>query len=118
MARLSSAVKRHTSKRPTGWRAWTFWRHSDWRPCEPGLSFITPVELAMASTPDEREHDTDKAVPIFDEAAMQRLQVMHGHAKMRHGENRQQHHHDHRRDRYQESQASRVLGSEIIERRR
>jgi hypothetical protein len=43
----------------------------------PGSSGITPVALAIASTP-EREDNADEAPPVWQKAAVQRLELMDG----------------------------------------
>ena len=81
----------------------------------PGSSFITPVALAIASTPESASTIPTKPAQFCAESSVQRLQMTERLAEMRQAEKPKNNHDDRGRDRNKKREAAGLFRSEQIE---
>ncbi len=114
MASPSKAVKMQTSNMTHRIAGVEVLETLGWASLDPGLSFMTPVALAIASTPDNARTTPTKPFQFLEKPPVSGCRCDRV-GQVRQGKGRQEQHHHGRRQRNQEGQPARVAGAEDIE---
>ena len=115
MPRLSRAVKMQTSSMTQRMAGVDVLETFGLASVVPGIEFHHAGGIGDGLHAGQGEHHADKSFPILEEAAGQRLHVMHRLPKVRQAKNPQQQHHHRRRHRDQKRQAAGVPRTENVE---